>query len=117
MAAARQKEMNVSITEDATMRRTRSEGGATVVLLDAITKLPGLCPAACFPWVEISALLALPCGESSAELSWSQCEFLAVILSHKRKELILSKELLAVLHKADKDNNSRADQTQKKHSF
>ena len=37
MAAARQKEMNVSITEDATMSRTRSDGGATVVRVDAIT--------------------------------------------------------------------------------
>jgi hypothetical protein len=37
MAAARQKDMNVSITEDATMSRTRSDGGATVVLVDAIT--------------------------------------------------------------------------------
>jgi len=37
MAAARQKEINVSITEDATMRRTRSDGGATVVRVDAIT--------------------------------------------------------------------------------
>jgi hypothetical protein len=36
MAAARQKEMNVSITEDATISRTRSEGGATVVREDAI---------------------------------------------------------------------------------
>lgn len=36
MEAARQKEMNVSITEDATMSRTRSDGGATVVREDAI---------------------------------------------------------------------------------
>jgi hypothetical protein len=40
MAAARQKEMKVSITEDATMSRTRSGGGATVVLEDAIAKMP-----------------------------------------------------------------------------
>jgi hypothetical protein len=40
MAAARQKEMNVSITDDATMRRTRFEGGATVVLEDAIADVP-----------------------------------------------------------------------------
>ncbi len=37
---ARQKEMNVSITEDATIRRTRSLGGATVVREEAIAKLP-----------------------------------------------------------------------------
>ncbi len=36
MAAARQKEMNVSITEDATINRTRSLGGATVVREEAI---------------------------------------------------------------------------------
>ena len=41
MAAARQKEMNVSITEDATMSRTRSDGGATVVRVDAITYRAG----------------------------------------------------------------------------
>jgi hypothetical protein len=37
--------MNVSITEDATMSRTRSEGGATVVLVDAIASLPASLPA------------------------------------------------------------------------
>jgi hypothetical protein len=40
MAAARQKEMNVSITEEATMSRTRSFGGATVVRVEAIAKGP-----------------------------------------------------------------------------
>lgn len=40
MEAARQKEMNVSITEDATISLTRAEGGATVVRLDAIAKEP-----------------------------------------------------------------------------
>src|ERR1035438_9582770 len=39
MAAALQKEMNVSITEDATMSLTRSEGGAKVVRVDAIAIL------------------------------------------------------------------------------
>ena len=42
MAAARQKEMNVSITEDATMSRTRSDGGATIVRVDAIYKCAGM---------------------------------------------------------------------------
>jgi hypothetical protein len=36
MAAARQKEINVSITEDATINRTRSLGGDTVVREEAI---------------------------------------------------------------------------------
>jgi hypothetical protein len=41
MAAARQNEMNVSITEDATMSLTRSDGGATVVRVDAIYECVG----------------------------------------------------------------------------
>jgi len=41
MEAARQKEMNVSITEDATMSRTRLDGGATVVREDAIRAVAG----------------------------------------------------------------------------
>jgi len=40
MAAARQKEMNVSITEDATISRTRFDIGATVVRVDAIVSVP-----------------------------------------------------------------------------
>jgi hypothetical protein len=54
MAAARQKEINVSITEDATMSRTRSEGGATVVRLDAIAMVPARWPAISAYWSEIS---------------------------------------------------------------
>jgi len=45
MAAARQKEMNVSITEDATMSFTRAEGGAKVVRVDAIAIVLALQPA------------------------------------------------------------------------
>jgi hypothetical protein len=44
MAAARQKEMKVSITEEATMSRTRSEGGAAVVRVVAIAKGSALLP-------------------------------------------------------------------------
>jgi hypothetical protein len=40
MEAARQKEIKVSITEDATIKRTRLDGGATVVRLEAIVGLP-----------------------------------------------------------------------------
>jgi hypothetical protein len=45
MEAARQKEINVSITEDATMSRTRSEGGPTVVREDAMAWVPERLPA------------------------------------------------------------------------
>lgn len=44
MAAARQKEMNVSITDEATMSRTRLLGGATVVLEEAIAWVPARQP-------------------------------------------------------------------------
>jgi hypothetical protein len=37
--------MNVSITEDATISRTRSEAGANVVRVDAIVILPERWPA------------------------------------------------------------------------
>jgi hypothetical protein len=37
--------MNVSITEDATMSRTRFESGATVVRVDAIAMVPARRPA------------------------------------------------------------------------
>jgi hypothetical protein len=47
MAAARQKEMNVSITEEATIRRTRFEGGATKVL-DAIVNVSARRPLSLF---------------------------------------------------------------------
>jgi len=36
MAAARQKEINVSITEDATTSRTRLDGGREMVFLEVI---------------------------------------------------------------------------------
>jgi hypothetical protein len=39
MEAARQKEMKVNMTEDATTRRTRSEIGARVVLGVAMDKI------------------------------------------------------------------------------
>jgi hypothetical protein len=37
--------MKVSITDDATMSRTRSDGGEAVVRVDAIAKMPALKPA------------------------------------------------------------------------
>ena len=46
MAAARQKEMNVSITEEATISLTRSFGGATVVRVEAIARVPARQPVA-----------------------------------------------------------------------
>jgi len=57
MEAARQKEINVSITEDATIRRTRSEGGATVVREEAIVKVPAQRPAI---WIPESAITRRP---------------------------------------------------------
>jgi hypothetical protein len=59
IAAARQKEMNVSITEDATISRTRSDGGATVVREEAIVKVPARRPANYIPWGAITRRPAL----------------------------------------------------------
>jgi hypothetical protein len=69
MAAARQKEMNVSITEDATISRTRSEVGATVVRLDAIAMVPAQEPAILGSG---SVNHSPSCGESMSELQRSQ---------------------------------------------
>ena len=57
IADARQKEMNVSITEDATISRTRSDGGATVVRVEAIVKVPARRPANYIQWAQLPAAL------------------------------------------------------------
>jgi hypothetical protein len=49
--------MNVSITEDATMSRTRFERGATVVRVDAIALAPARRPAI---WVKGGETLDTP---------------------------------------------------------
>jgi hypothetical protein len=64
MAAARQKEMNVSITEDATISLTRTDGGATVVRLDAIAIVPARRPAFS---VKEGEMHDTPCDESISE--------------------------------------------------
>jgi hypothetical protein len=69
MAAARQKEMNVSITEDATIRRTRLEGGATVVRVDAIVIVPVFDTAFSDRG---KSNYPPPCGESISESNESQ---------------------------------------------
>jgi hypothetical protein len=61
--------MNVSITEDATISRTRSEGGANVVRVDAIVIVPERWPA--FSGYE-GGKTCPPCGESIAESIESQ---------------------------------------------
>jgi hypothetical protein len=62
----------VSITEDATMSRTRSEGGATVVREEAITKLPASSQPVEVPWGEILCFPCPPLAENRAELRGSQ---------------------------------------------
>jgi hypothetical protein len=54
--------MKVSITEDATMSRTRSEGGATVVREEAITKAPANCTGSYQSWGEILVLFVSALG-------------------------------------------------------
>lgn len=71
MAAARQKEMKVSITEDATISLTRSEGGAANVRLDAISMVSARLPAFWSRGAEILAALAESISESIS--SQSEC--------------------------------------------
>jgi hypothetical protein len=61
--------MNVSITEDATISRTRSEGGATVVREDPIANLP----AKTRPLTILGAVFnRTPCDEFISEMPVSQ---------------------------------------------
>src|ERR1700743_3317597 len=74
MAAARQKEMNVSITLDATISRTRSGGGATVVRVEAITKgrfnLTGA-----FLSRRRSRFLTIACALGESRAVWGGCQW------------------------------------------
>jgi hypothetical protein len=106
--------MKVSITEDATMRRTRFEGGATVVLEDAITKLPARRPAdycpvsGFFVRPALSLLLKWPGVNQNGEPQLNPKE---------KRLLVLAEEFLGVLDKADQNHDSRPRQTNEKHDF
>jgi hypothetical protein len=56
--------MNVSITEDATISRTRFERGATVVRVDAIAMMPARRPAF---WMKEGETHDTPCDEFISE--------------------------------------------------
>ena len=99
MAAARQKEMNVSITEDATMSRTRLDGGATVVRVDAIVRVPSLEGTDALelggPTTARPALSLCP-DESSVNQNGQ-----ALSRGQKQPALILSEQLFTVFNEAD----------------
>ena len=100
MAAARQKEMKVSITEDATMRRTRSLGGATVVRDEAIAEVPA---RGRLSKVKGRALNGRPAESLLANYSRvNRNKQLVHCLGHT---LVLLKQFLGVLHEADEDHH------------
>src|SRR5579863_2101594 len=83
MAAARQKEINVSITEDATISRTRSEGGATVVREDPIASSRH--EAGSLPSLGGAVFNRTPCDEFISELPVSQQDrFSEIALGRER---------------------------------
>ena len=112
MAAARQKEMNVSITEDATISRTRSEGGATVVRVDAIVRVSSLKP-----------VLWNGKGRTAACPALSLCPIQSSVKPNRQGKsstgfelvLVLSEQLFAVMNKTDEHNHGRPCETEEKH--
>jgi len=102
----------VSITEDATMSRTRSEGGATVVRVDAIVRMSSLEPVL---WTGRRRTAACPalslCSIQSSvkpNRQGKSCTRLQLVL-------VLSEQLFAVLNKADEHDYGRSCETEEKH--
>ena len=102
MAAARQKEMNVSITEDATMSRTRLDGGATVVRVDAIVRLPSRETGALDSRERIRRP---PCAEFMSKLKQCQSSWTGLSRTQKHPALVLSEQLFAIFNEADEHHH------------
>jgi hypothetical protein len=103
MEAARQKEINVSITEDATMSLTRSEGGPTVVRVDAMARVPERLPAIYIPK---SAIIRGPwvsvCPNWGGVNRKERVDALARMMG---KLLILAEQLFSIFDETDEYDN------------
>jgi hypothetical protein len=105
--------MNVSITLDATIRRTRLEAGATVVRVDAIALWPertGILDSrernhARSP---LSLLLAQTCVNE---------EQIKKTKIKRAAKLFFAEQLFPVFHKADHHHDRRARQADEKQNF
>ena len=103
MAAARQKEMNVSITEDATISLTRSEGGAAYVLEDAILMVSARLPAF---WSQGGAGFLAALAESISESITSQSECCRRHWSlESARSFVIAEQLFCVFNKADEHHH------------
>ena len=114
MAAARQKEMKVSITDDATISRTRLEGGATVVRLDAILRVSARLPAF---WSQ-GEQKSLP---PSLSLLLNRCLVNRIVkCRYLRRETTNSvgpEQFLGVFNKADEDHYRRSGEAEEEHDL
>src|SRR5450631_628167 len=106
MAAARQNEMNVSITEDATISRTRSEGGATVVREDAIRMCRRENSAVQYPESEIAVRPGLSVCLNC--ISVNGIKNFAILGPIQSLRLLITEELFAIFVEADQDNDRRS---------
>ena len=99
--------------EDATINRTRSEGGATVVREEAIVKVPAPWPAIQSPESALTRRPAVSVCLNQTSVNCNQttfsCAFSAAPL------LVLAEQLNCILVKADEDDHARPRKTDEKH--
>ena len=117
MAAALQKEINVSITEDATMSLTRSEGGAKVVRVDAIAIVPAQGRLSWVAGTEIIACTSLSLLPKQGGVNGRERVMENCALGARLRRLILAEELSSILDKTDEHDYGGARQANKKHDF
>jgi hypothetical protein len=94
------------------MSRTRSDGGATVVRVDAIGRVPSLKP-----------VLWNGKGHTTACPALSLCPIQSSVKLNRQGKsptgfelvLVLPEQLFAVLNKADEHNHGRSCETEEKH--
>jgi hypothetical protein len=110
--------MKVSITEDATIRRTRSEGGATIVRLDAIAIVPARRPAVSRYGSENHDT---PRDEYISESSASQWKIADVMQAGSSsapfRRFVPAYKFLAIFEETDENDHGRSRKADKKHDF
>ena len=104
----------MSITEDATISRTRSEGGAAVVRVDAISGVSARLPAY---WSQ-GEQKSLP---PSLSLLLNRCLVNRIVkcrnLSREMAGSIRPEQFLCVFNKADEDHHRGTGEAEEEHQF